>query len=392
MNKKASLSIIFATVFIDLLGFGILIPILPIFASKQLHISDFEIGMIVAIFSLIQFLFNPILGKVSDKIGRRPIIVTTLLITASSYILFSFAHSFLLLFLSRMLAGFGGSNIGVAQAYIADITTKEERAKGMGMIGAAFGLGFLFGPMLGGFLSHFGYEYAAYGSAAFSFIAFIFAFFFLPESKKITSEKTEINYKIIDLRFAKETLKHPIIGLLIFVFFLLVFSMANIYGTFPLIGSKLYNFTNRDIIYLYVIMGLIGALIQGGLMKVLSKRISDSRLVIFGMICLTIGLGLIPYGVNFTGVVVAIVILSVGNGILQPVVVSMISKYSPEHNQGATLGFSQSISALGRVLGPLWGGFSYSFIGYQAPFLTGCIISFIALLLGAGMLNKLDKK
>ncbi|MFH0735073.1 MAG: MFS transporter [bacterium] len=392
MNKKASLSIIFGTVFIDLLGFGILIPILPIFASKQLHISDFQIGMIVAIFSLVQFLFNPILGKVSDKIGRRPIIVITLLITSVSYIMFSFAHTFWMLFLSRLLAGFGGSNIGVAQAYIADITSKEERAKGMGMIGAAFGLGFLFGPMIGGFLSQYGYEYASYGSAAFSFIAFVFAFFFLPESKKILTEKTDMNYKIIDFRFAKETLKHPTIGLLIFVFFLLVFSMANIYGTFPLIGSKFYHFSNKDIIYLYVIMGLMGAIIQGGLMRYLTQKISEVKLVMFGMVCLTIGLGLIPYGINYTGVVVAIIILSIGNGILQPVVISMISKYSPEHNQGETLGFSQSLSALGRVFGPLWGGFAYDFIGYQAPFLTGCVISFIALLLGAKMLTKLERK
>ena len=149
MKHKASLSVIFATVFIDLMGFGILIPILPTFASKDLNISDFGIGTIVAVYSLVQFLFNPILGRLSDRLGRRPIILISLLTTAVSYLIFSAAHSFFLLFFSRMLAGFGGSNIGVAQAYIADITTKKERAKGMGIIGAAFGLGFVFGFMLG---------------------------------------------------------------------------------------------------------------------------------------------------------------------------------------------------------------------------------------------------
>jgi len=391
MNKKASTGIIFLTVFIDLLGFGILIPILPIFASKQLGITDFEIGMIVAVFSLVQFLFNPVLGKLSDKIGRRPIIVSTLLITASSYILFTFAHSFWLLFLSRLLAGFGGSNIGVAQAYIADVTTKEERAKGMGMIGAAFGLGFLFGPMVGGFFSQYGFEYAGYASASFSFLAFIFAFFFLPESKQKSTEQVDFKVKFIDLKLAKETMKHPTIGLLIFMFFMLVFSMANIHGTFPIIGSKFYHFTNTDIVYQYVIMGLVGAIIQGGLMKVLSRRVRDYHLMIFGMICLTIGLGLIPYGINFTGVAIAIVILSIGNGILQPVVVTMISKHASDSNQGAVLGFSQSISALGRVFGPLWGGFAYDFIGFRAPFLTGSIISFLALLLGYKMLKNFKK-
>ncbi len=392
MNKKASLSIIFFTVFIDLLGFGILIPILPLFASQKLNISDFEIGIIIASFSFIQFLFNPVLGKLSDKIGRRPIIVSTLLLTAFSYILFTFAHNFWMLLISRLLAGFGGSNIGVAQAYIADVTSKEERAKGMGLIGAAFGLGFLFGPMIGGIISQYNYEYAGYGSAGFSLLAFLFSLFFLPESKKKNSLVDVHKIKIFDIQFAIETFKIPITGMLIFMFFLIVFSMANIYGTFPIIGSKYYGFSNKDITYMYVIMGLIGAIIQGGLMKYLTENLKDKNLVIFGMIMLSLGLGFIPYGYNFYGVMISISFLSVGSGILQPIIISMISKYSPEHNQGSTLGLSQSLSALGRVLGPLWGGFSYDYIGFRSPFLTGSLISFFALVISFKMLNNLEKK
>lgn len=176
------------------------------------------------------------------------------------------------------------------------------------------------------------------------------------------------------------------------MFFLIVFSMANIYGTFPIIGSKYYKLSNKEITYMYVIMGLIGAIIQGGLMKYLTEKIKDKNLVIFGMIVLSLGLGFIPYGYNMYGVMISISFLSIGSGILQPVVLSMISKYSPEHNQGATLGFSQSLSALGRVLGPLWGGFSYDFIGFRAPFLTGAIISFFALIISFKMLNNLERK
>ena len=157
MRKQASLSIIFATVFIDLMGFGILIPILPTFASTNLGISDFSIGIIVAVYSFNQFVFNPILGRLSDRIGRRPVIILTLMTTGISYLIFSIADSFFILLVSRLLAGFGGSNIGVAQAYIADITEKDDRAKGMGLIGAAFGLGFVFGPLIGGVLSEYGY-------------------------------------------------------------------------------------------------------------------------------------------------------------------------------------------------------------------------------------------
>jgi multidrug resistance protein len=392
MNKKASLGIIFFTVFIDLLGFGILIPILPLFASQNLNITDFEIGVVIAAFSFVQFLFNPVLGKLSDKIGRRPLIVTTLFITSISYLIFTFAQSFWILLISRILAGFGGSNIGVAQAYIADVTTKEERAKGMGLIGAAFGLGFLFGPMIGGILSHYGYEYAGYGSAGFSFLAAMFSLIFLPESKKKEYSIKMDKIKIFDYKFAVETFKVPFTGMLIFMFFLIVFSMANIYGTFPIIGSKYYGFSNKEITYLYVIMGLIGAVIQGGLMKYLTEKVRDKNLVIFGMVVLSLGLGLIPFGFNFYGVLISISLLSVGSGILQPVIISMISKYSPEHNQGATLGLSQSLSALGRVLGPLWGGFAYDFIGFRSPFLTGAIISFLALIISFNMLQKLGRK
>lgn len=392
MNKKASLGIIFFTVFIDLLGFGILIPILPLFASQNLKITDFEIGVVIAAFSFVQFLFNPVLGKLSDKIGRRPLIVTTLFITSISYLIFTFAQSFWILLISRILAGFGGSNIGVAQAYIADVTTKEERAKGMGLIGAAFGLGFLFGPMIGGILSHYGYEYAGYGSAGFSFLAAMFSLIFLPESKKKEYSIKMDKIKIFDYKFAVETFKVPFTGMLIFMFFLIVFSMANIYGTFPIIGSKYYGFSNKEITYLYVIMGLIGAVIQGGLMKYLTEKVRDKNLVIFGMVVLSLGLGLIPFGFNFYGVLISISLLSVGSGILQPVIISMISKYSPEHNQGATLGLSQSLSALGRVLGPLWGGFAYDFIGFRSPFLTGAIISFLALIISFNMLQKLGRK
>jgi MFS transporter, DHA1 family, tetracycline resistance protein len=375
--KKSSLTIIFFTVFIDLMGFGILMPILPTFASKELNISDFGIGIIVAAYSFIQFLFNPILGKLSDRFGRRPLILISLMCTITSYLIFAVSHSFALLFFSRILAGFGGSNLGVAQAYIADITTKQERSKGMGMIGVAFSMGFVFGPIIGGILSKYGYPIVGIGSAAFSFIAFIFTFIFLKESLNQKSEKSFHKKKIFDWKFTFQTIRHPDVGLLILLFFIITFSMANIYGTFALLGYKHYSFTDQQIGYLFGIMGVTGSLVQGGFIKLVSEKISEKTTIIIGTFCMIFGLGLLPFGGNFLGLALIISIQAVGTGLLQPTVLSMISKYSNEQEQGAVLGINQSLSALARVLGPVWGGFSFDYFGYQFPFLTGGIFMFL---------------
>lgn len=387
MKKKASLTIIFVTIFIDLMGFGILIPILPTFASKSLGISDFGIGAIVAVFSLMQFFFNPLLGNLSDRLGRRPIILITQLMTAASYIMFSFSDSFMILFLSRMLAGLGGSNIGVAQAYIADITTKEERSKGMGMIGAAFGLGFVFGPIIGALLSKYGYHVAGFASAAFSFTAFVFALFMLPESNSRKEGSAKHRLKIFDAAYTKKILTHPEIGLLIILFFIIIFSMANIYGTFAILGYKVYHFSDQQNGMLFGIVGIVSAIIQGGLMRYLSNKFSDRSLILTGTVLMALGLGFIPYGINFMGVSIVISVLAIGTGILQPTIPGMISKVSPEDEQGSILGINQSFSALARVVGPLWGGFSYDFIGYQFPFLTGAFFTLVTFLLSYYLLK-----
>ncbi len=389
-KNKASLGIIFLTIFIDLMGFGILIPILPTFASKELGISDFGIGSIVAVFSLMQFIFNPMMGKLSDKIGRRPVILVTQLMTAVSYLIFAFSNSFLLLFLSRMLAGLGGSNIGVAQAYIADITAKEERAKGMGVIGAAFGLGFVFGPVIGAVLAKFGYHIAGIGSAFFTLSAFTFAFFRLPESLKEKKSDDKFKIKLFDFAYAKQVLTNPSISFLIILLFLIIFSIANIFGIFALLGYKFYHFTDQQNGMLFGIVGLVGAIVQAGFIRSLSQKLSDKTIVLIGIFFMIVGLTLIPYGGNFTGVAIVVSIMAVGSGVLQPIIPSMISKYSPENQQGAILGFSQSISAFARVLGPLWGGFSYDMFGYQYPFLTGAFFTLITFIVSFFML-KSDK-
>ncbi len=388
MKNKASLTAIFFTIFIDLMGFGILIPLLPAFATKELGISDVGIGVVVAVYSLMQFLFNPALGKLSDKIGRRPVILFTQILTVLSYLLFSFSTSFLLLFISRILGGLGGSNIGVAQAYIADITSKEDRAKGMGIIGAAFGLGFVFGPLIGAFLSEYGYAAAGYGSAMFTALAFIYTIFYLPESLKEKSTTQNYRFRIFDIPFIREVLSYPSVGILIALYSIIIFSIANIYGTFAILGYKVYHFTDKQNGMLFGISGVISAGIQAGLMKRISAKFSDKSIVIAASFIMMIGLAMFPYGINFIGVAIVISVFSIGSAILQPLLPSMISKYSPENKQGSILGVSQSFSAFARVLGPLWGGFSYDYLGYQFPFLTGASLTLVTIVLTFFLLKK----
>lgn len=381
MKNRSALTLIFLTVFIDLLGFGILIPILPSFSIKELGVDESAIGIAIAIYSLVQFLFNPILGKISDKHGRRPVIIACLFLNALGYIVFAFTHSYLMLLISRAIAGVGGSSIGVAQAYIADVTTREERSKGMGLIGAAFGLGFVFGPLIGGLLSNFGYMITGLAAASFSLGAFMLTIFYLPESLKLAelnnSPKQYIRRKLIDFGAMKNVLKNPGLAILIFLFFVLTFSFANIYGTFALLGIKVYGFTDMQNGYMFGIIGLSSAIVQGGLIGRINKVMSKKNILIIASFLIMIMLAFIPYAQTFLGLSIVSIILSYGTGTFQPTILSLISEVVSDAEQGITLGLNQSLASFARVLGPLWGGFAFKYFGYPFPFLTGAGFTFI---------------
>ncbi|MBK9099443.1 MAG: MFS transporter [bacterium] len=384
MKNKSALILIFITAFIDLLGFGILIPILPSFAVKELGVDEAAIGIAIAAYSFIQFLFNPILGKYSDKHGRKPVIVACLFINAIGYVIFAFTHSYIMLLFSRIIAGIGGSSIAVAQAYIADVTTKETRSKGMGLIGSAFGLGFVFGPLIGGFLAEYGYMMTGLVAGGFSIAAFIVTMIFLPESLKkseaTTDESILTRRKLLDIAALKKVFSEPSRAIFIVLFFVLIFSFANIYGTFALLGIQVYGLTDLQNGYLFGITGLVSAIVQGGLIGHIDKMMTKKNILKVSSLIISIGLGLIPYGGNFLGLALISGFLSIGTGMLQPTLLSLISDVTPDQEQGITLGVNQSLSALARVMGPLWGGFAFEFLGYQFPFLTGGVFMFLVFL------------
>ncbi len=384
-------------VFIDLLGFGILIPLLPTFSQNVLHMSESAIGLAAGIFSLMQFIFNPLWGRLSDIYGRKPIIIFSLSGNVISYILLGFVlsgvfRSVFLLFLARGLAGFFSANIGAAMAYISDITTPAERSKGMGIIGAAFGLGFVFGPFMGGVLAgKFGFGVPIFVSAGMSFIALIVAMIVLKESLPLSirneNKLKSSNLKLAFDRFIK-AMKHPNVGFLIILYFISVFSIANIYSTFQLYAESNngFNYGITEVSYIFAFVGTIGALVQGVLIRPLLKFFDERRLFIIGNFIMAAGLGTIPFSHhNIYLLLASCFLMSVGNGLNLPIALSLVSKFTDADEQGGILGLNQSLASLARFLGPAWGGFVYQFIGFTAPFLTGGII----MLIGGGLSFKL---
>ena len=387
MNRKPSLLVVFLTVFIDLIGFGIVVPLVPIY-SKHYGAGGFVIGAIIASFSAMQFVFSPIWGRLSDRYGRRPILLISTAGASLSYVLFAIGSGFenhtaalWALLVSRVFAGACGGNITVAQAYIADITPPENRSKRMGLIGMAFGLGFIFGPALSGIALHFfGATGPGWTAAALCAANFILAFCILAESLKPESSQATRRP-----HFAQwgHTLAQPKIGLLILIFFLATFAFSCFESTLPLLVSDNFNLgiavdetkPATTVISLFVFCGLIGAFIQGGAIGRLVKMFGEPRLISLSLFLTGISLILLPFikgdgqlkwlavlhGTDgqWIKMLLALALLAVGSALTRPPLFGMLSNLAPANEQGATIGVAQSAGAMARILGPLFAATLY---------------------------------
>lgn len=411
---RSPLIFIFLTVFIDLLGFGIVIPLLPTY-SKLYGASDAELGLLSGCFSGMQFLFAPMWGRLSDRIGRKPVLVWGLVGTALSYLVFGFSDEVAgllsrvwpnepppldrltlgVLFVSRSLAGFFGANVSTASAYVADVTTPENRAKGMGLIGAAFGLGFTIGPAFGGELSQVSIELPGIVAAALSLSAATFGWFMLKEADRGPHKSTRL-YGFDQVRGAW---KDPRIGWALAMGFLAVFAFSAFESMFILFGlAKFWTYfgmdqaiehASRDQIlaaaryagrYLFVV-GLISAFIQGGLIRRLVPRFGETRLAIVGPALLAIALAVIGGAPTFAWVIAGCVLLPCGFGLNNPSVGSLISRSAPVDQQGAYLGLQQSLASLARTLGPPLAGVLFAVSGPSSPFFAASALLVLATLL-----------
>jgi multidrug resistance protein len=371
------LIIVFVTVFIDLLGFGIIIPLLPFYA-ETFGATGFTIGLLATSFSLMQFIFAPVWGRVSDRVGRRPIILLGLLGSCLSYLAFGLASTLPSLFMARIFAGIAGANIPTAQAVVADLTTAENRAKGMGLVGAAFGLGFIFGPAIGGFLSRYGYAVPAFFASGLSLANFVAAWFLLPETLKPEHRAVERMGRIDALRAA---LARPHLPLLLVIGFLVVAAFSGYESTFALFAERTYGFTASSIGYIFAFVGVILVIVQGALVGRVVKWIGEHHIVPASLALVAAGLLMIPATTSVAALLVASGVMAVGMGFNNPSLMSLISRYSAAEDQGGVLGLTQSLNSLARIVGPMWGGFAFDHLGIGMPYITSAAVMGLAALL-----------
>jgi multidrug resistance protein len=373
-STRSPLVIVFVTVFIDLLGFGIIIPLLPFYA-ETFGAHAFTVAMLSTSFSLMQFIFAPIWGRLSDRIGRRPIIVFGLLGSCLSYLAFGLATSLTALFAARIFAGIAGANIPTAQAVVADITTPENRAKGMGMIGAAFGMGFIFGPAIGGFLSRYGYATPAFFASALSLANFTAAWFLLPETLKPEHRAIARVGRIDALRAA---LARPHLPLLLLIGFLVVAAFSGFENTFALFAERQYGFHASTIGYIFAFVGVVLVIVQGFLVGKTVKKLGEHHIVPISLAIVAIGLLMIPGTHSIPALLAANAVLAIGMGFNNPSLLALISRYTSAGDQGGVLGLTQSLNSLARIVGPMWAGFAFDHIGIGAPYVSSAAVMGIA--------------
>jgi MFS transporter, DHA1 family, tetracycline resistance protein len=354
------LIIIYITVFIDLVGFGIVIPALPYYVeSETFRATPFEIGILFASYSLMQFIFSPVLGSLSDKYGRRPVLFFSILGSAIGYLFIGFAFALWMVFVGRIVAGITGGNISTAQAYIADVTTKENRAKGMGLFGAMFGLGFIFGPAIGGILSRYGIHVPFLFAALLSFINAALLYFILPETvdKEAYQPSQTGKNRLVEL-FA--SLKDAQFGTLNAIYFFLVTSFSIMTYAFVLYTIERFGYTAEQNGYIFAFIGFLAIIFQGGLFARLVARFGEKTLMIIGCLIMAASLFAIPYiGPEAGGLLALLAVtafLAIGNSMASPAVTSLVSKISDDAGQGKALGVMQSGASLARAIGPALGG------------------------------------
>jgi MFS family permease len=384
-RQRSPLFVLFLTVFIDLVGFGIIIPVLPLYA-EHFHASPVAIGWLTGIYSGMQIIFTPILGKLSDRFGRRPVLIVSIAGTAIGFALMGMATALPLLFVARILAGITGGNISIPQAYIADVTAPEQRSRAMGLIGAAFGLGFTFGPLIGGIMSHISYSAPFYFAAGLAVANALLVYLILPES--LSREHRARPHQDASIAEVFRHGRGGMFALVVATYFFLIAGFSIMTTLFALFTEKRFGYDARANGYLFGFIGILAVIIQGGLIGRLVKIFGEVTLTRVGMLLTTASLVLLPLSGNLPLLLLACAGLSFGSGLASPPLSGLASQMMDRSWQGRALGVMQSAGSVGRLLGPLLGGWLLMFdlakpiAEYsRTPFLVGALLCFIGAIL-----------
>jgi DHA1 family tetracycline resistance protein-like MFS transporter len=352
-TSRSPRALIFGTVFLDLVGFGIVIPVLPLYAER-FGASPLVVGLLLGIYSAMQCLFAPILGRLSDRVGRRPVLLVSVIGTSAGFLLMGAANSLWLLFAARAIDGVTGGNISTAQAYIADVTPPEQRSRGMGLIGAAFGLGFIFGPAIGGLLSHVSL------AAPFFFAAFLAAanavaiYCFLPESLPVERRHQARERAPFSVVF-RQARQRPL-GIILMAYFFTTVSFSLLTATYALFTERRFGYTAAQTGYIFAGQGLVGAIIQGGLLGWLVKAFGDKKLVMAGTATLALSLFLLPMGTTTAFLLLVTTGVAIGHSLALAPLNGLASQSVDGAAQGRVLGMMQSAASVARIVGPVLGG------------------------------------
>jgi MFS transporter, DHA1 family, tetracycline resistance protein len=381
VRNRTALLILIVIVFIDLLGFGMVIPVMPIYAER-LGASEAWVGILSAVYALMQFVFSPIWGRFSDRIGRRPVLLVSIAMTAVAFAMYGAAWNFWVLIASRAFAGVATANIAIARAFVADVTTPETRAKGMGLIGAAFGLGFVLGPALGGFLSQYALSLPPYVAAALAAVNGVAAYFVLPEPEARAIRERARRGRFVE--FLQE-MKTPGIRRLVVVYGVSVLAFSAMEATYALLVTKRYGLDVKHANYLFAYIGVILVIVQGGLIGRLTRAFGEKSLLLVGLLLQALGLALLPFAHNAVGLVVATAPLAIGSGLSQPALSSLMSRFARSDDQGGTLGIGESAAAIGRVVGPVSGTWTFTNVAIAFPYLSGAVLMLVSAAIGAAV-------
>jgi len=381
-QQRRTLIFVFLTVFLDLLGAGILIPIMP-YLVRQFRTDAFTVGMLSVAFSAAQFVAAPILGALSDRVGRRPVLIFSILGSAFGYFLFGWAGSLWVMFIARIIDGATGGNISTAMAAIADTTAPKDRAKNFGLIGMAFGLGFIIGPVVGGLLSKISIHAPAYGAGCIGLVTAAFGYFFFPETLPTEKRKSGLvtAAEANPLQSVAGALARPEIRMFLFALFFLNFAFAGLQTNFSNYTIERFQFGPDDNAWVFAFIGLLAALMQGVVVRKLMPVLGERSMAIQGFVLFVAGFLLVAFAPTAFWLFPGVALIAVGSSFTNPTLNAMISQRSGASEQGSILGTTKSVLSLTRVAGPAWAGIVFDRVGPASPYWTGAVFIALAMLL-----------